>query len=150
MTLIRLVSRPVPRAGALLLLLAGLAALALGGLVGGQAALAPDDQLFFLRDAQLQRDAAAIDAATALSAEVEAIHKRGGTPRYVAMQVDQTEQYFRGLDDARDGQLRENARRWRRTQGLMGVWFGLAGLGCLATGVRQWRRAGAASPDAAT
>jgi hypothetical protein len=149
MTLARFASRPVPRAGALLLVLGGLGALALGGVLAGQAALGPDDRLVFLRDARLERAAARVDEAASRAAEIAALRRRGGPDWYVAREIDEAERFFADLRLVRDEQLRENARRWRRTQALMGGWLGLAGLVLLAAGARQWRRAGAVAGTAA-
>jgi hypothetical protein len=141
MTLSRFISRPVPRAGALLLALAGLGSLALGAALAGPAALGPDERLIFLRDARMERQAAAIDEDAGRAAELRSIRRRGGPSWYVAAESDQVDRFYDDLGAARDELLRENARRWRRTQTLMGGWCAVAGLALLAAGVSQWRRA---------
>ncbi len=134
-------SRPVPRAGAILLLLAGAACLALGGYLAGTAILGPEDRLVFLHDARMQHASSEVDAAAAKASEIRAIQRRGGSPGYVAWSIEETNRYFEALREARDDNLRTNAKRWRRTQGLLGGWLGAAGLALIATGVREWRRA---------
>lgn len=139
-----IVSRPVPRAGAILLLLAGITCLALGGFLTGTAIFGSEAQLVFLHDARMQHATGIIDDASARAREIEAIQRRGGTERNVARAIDEANRYFDALREARDNLLRVNAKRWRRMQGFLGGWLCTAGLALLITGTRQWRQAATA------
>jgi hypothetical protein len=139
--LYRLVLRPVPRAGAVLLLLAAASCLALGGLLAGTAAFGTDDHLVFLNDASQQRATAQVNDDIARYYEVRAIRERGPSPRRFSRSVAETHAYYDAIRAARDEDLQRNAQRWRRTQMLLGGWLGAAGLGLAVTGIRQWPRA---------